>query len=122
MICDNDQGGKDFIRQVQNRGLAGADLNQLVRPLPEDGMDWEMLLVKNGFIQEFRQILAERSVILTTNEGTAGFEDELAGKIRSDKTGYAIALIEKLQATSSDASKVPQFLQTVIEDVIAKAS
>jgi hypothetical protein len=41
---------------------------------------------------------------------------------RSDKTGYAIALIEKLQATSSDASKVPQFLQTVIEDVIAKAS
>jgi putative ATP-dependent endonuclease of OLD family len=84
MICDNDQGGKDFIRQVQNRGLAGADLNQLVRPLPEDGMDWEMFLVKNGFIQEFRQILAERSVILTTNEGSAGFEDELAGKIRSE--------------------------------------
>ena len=122
MICDNDQGGKDFIRQVQNRGLADADLNQLVRPLPEAGMDWEIFLVKNGFIQEFRQILAERSVILTTNEGTAGFEDELAGKIRSDKTGHAIVLIERLQETSSDASKVPQFLQTLIEDVIAKAS
>jgi len=107
---------------VQNRGLTDADLNQLVRPLPEAGMDWEMFLVKNGFIQEFRQILAERSVILTTNEGTAGFEDELAGKIRSDKTGYAIALIERLQETSSDALKVPQFLQPIIEDVIAKAS
>jgi putative ATP-dependent endonuclease of the OLD family len=122
MICDNDQGGKDAIRQVQNRGLTDAELNQLARPLPADGMDWEMFLVKNGFIQEFRQILAERSVTLTTNEGTAGFEDELAGKIRSDKTGYAIALIERLQETSSDASKVPQFLQTIIEDVIAKAA
>ena len=121
MICDNDQGGKDSIRQIQNRGLTGAELSQLVRPLPEDDMDWEMFLVKNGFIQEFRRILAERSVILTTNEDTAGFEDELAGKIRSDKTGYAITLIEKLQETSSDASKVPQFLQTLIEDVIAKA-
>jgi hypothetical protein len=79
-------------------------------------------LVKNGFSQECRQILAERSVILTLNEGTAGFEDEIAEKIRADKTGYAIALIEKLQETSPDATKVPQFLQTVIEDVIAKAS
>jgi hypothetical protein len=66
--------------------------------------------------------IAERSVILTMNESTAGFEDEIAEKIRADKTGYAIALIEKLQETSPDASKVPQFLQTVIEDVIAKAS
>lgn len=122
MICDNDQGGKDSIRQVQNRGLTALEINQLVRPLPEAGMDWEMFLVKNGFSQECRQILAERSVILTLNEGTAGFEDEIAEKIRADKTGYAIALIEKLQGTSSDASKVPQFLQTLIEDVIAKAS
>jgi putative ATP-dependent endonuclease of the OLD family len=122
MICDNDQGGKNFIRQVQNRGLTGAELSQLVRPLPENGMDWEMFLVKNSFIQEFKQILAERSVTLTKSEGTAGFEDEIAEKIRSDKTGYTIALIEKLQETSSDASKVPQFLQTLIEDVIAKAS
>jgi putative ATP-dependent endonuclease of OLD family len=122
MICDNDQGGKDSIRQVQNRGLTAPEINQLVRPLPEAGMDWEMFLVKNGFSQECRQILAERSVILTMNEGTAGFEDEIAEKIRADKTGYAIALIEKLQETSPDASKVPQFLQTVIEDVITKAS
>jgi len=122
MICDNDQGGKDSIRQVQNRGLTALEINQLVRPLPEAGMDWEMFLVKHGFSQECRQILAERSVILTMNEGTAGFEDEIAEKIRADKTGYAIALIEKLPETSPDAAKVPQFLQTVIEDVIAKAS
>ena len=88
MICDNDQGGKDSIRQVQNRGLTVPDLNQLVRLLPEEGMDWEMFLVKNGFIQECRQLLAERSVILTTNEGTAGFEDELAGKIISDRQPF----------------------------------
>ena len=68
------------------------------------------------------QILTERGIALTKSAGTVGFEDELAEKIRADKTGYAIALIEKLQETSSDASKVPQFLQTLIEDVIAKAS
>src|SRR5215510_16277180 len=100
MLCDNDHGGKDSIRQVQNRGLTVPEINQLVRPLPEAGMDWEMFLVKNGFIQECRQILAERNVTLTTNEGTAGFDDELAEKIRADKTGYAIALIEKLHETS----------------------
>ena len=122
MIHDKDSAEKGFVRQVQNRGLTKTELTKLVRPLPENGMDWEMFLVKYGFIQEYRQILAERGVILTKSEGTAGFEDEIAEKIRSDKTGYAIALIEKLQATSSDASKVPQFLQTVIEDVIAKAS
>jgi putative ATP-dependent endonuclease of the OLD family len=47
MICDNDQGGKDSIRQVQNRGLTAPEINQLVRPLPEAGMDWEMFLVNS---------------------------------------------------------------------------
>lgn len=122
MICDNDRAGKEFIKQIQNRGLTDTELHELVRPLPGDGVDLEMFLVKHGFIQEFRQILAERSVSLTKSEGTAGFEDEIAEKIRSDKTGYARALIEKLREISSEASKVPQFLQNLIEDIITKAS
>ena len=122
MTCDNDRAGEEFLRQVQHRGLTAAELNQLVRPLPEDGTDWEMFLVRHGFIQEFRLILAERSVTLTMSEGAPGYEDEIAEKIRVDKTGYATALIEKLQGIPLDASKVPQFLQTLIEDVIEKAS
>lgn len=122
MTCDNDSAGEGFVRQVQNRGLTPAELNEFVRPLPEDGTDWEMFLVKNGFIPEYRQILAERGVSLPKQEGEAGFAAEIAEKLRADKTGYSTALIDTLQKTPSDASKVPPFLKTLIEDIIAKAS
>ena len=51
-----------------------------------------------------------------------GFEDELASKVKRDKTGYARALIEKLRDIAADASRVPQFLKTALEDIITKAS
>ena len=121
MIFDNDDAGKDFTKQVKNRGLTDEELNELVRPLPEDGMDLELFLVKNGFIQEYLQILAGRNIALTKKKGEDGFEDEMASKIGGDKTGYTIALIEKLRATGMDKSRVPQFLDTAIKDIIAKA-
>jgi putative ATP-dependent endonuclease of OLD family len=122
MLCDNDNAREGFVRQVQNRGVTDAELRELVRPLPGDGVDLEMFLVRHGFIQEFKQILAERSVTLTRREDESGFEEEIVSKVKADKTGYALALIEKLRGLSADAARVPQFLQTVIEDVITKAS
>jgi putative ATP-dependent endonuclease of OLD family len=121
MIFDNDDAGKDFAKQVENRGLTGEKLNELVRPLPEEGMDLEMFLVENGFAQEYTQILAERNVSLTHKEGEVGFKDEIASKIRGDKTGYTIALIEKLRTSGADKSRVPPFLEAAIKDIIAKA-
>jgi len=94
MVCDNDDGGKDFIKQVKKRGLTNGEMKELVRPLPGDGVDLEMFLVKSGFDREYVQILVERNVSLTKKMGALGFEDELAASIRKDKTGYAIALIE----------------------------
>jgi putative ATP-dependent endonuclease of OLD family len=122
MLCDNDSGRAGFVGQVQNRGLTDTELNELIRPLPGDGMDWETFLVRHGFVQEFREILAERSVALTKSKDETGFEDELVSKVKADKTGYALALIEKLRDISADASRVPQFLKTAIEDIITKAS
>lgn len=122
MLCDHDSAREGFVRQVRDRGLTEAELRELVRPLPEDGMDWERFLVQYGFIQECRQLLAARGVSLTKQEGAAGCEAEIAAKLRADKTGYATALIEKLRSTPPDASKVPPFLKTLIEDIIAKAS
>jgi putative ATP-dependent endonuclease of OLD family len=122
MLCDNDSGRAGFVGQVQNRGLTDTELNELIRPLPGDGMDWETFLVRHGFVQEFREILAERSVALTKSKDETGFEDELVSKVKADKTGYALALIEKLRDISADASRVPQFLKTAIEDIIPKAS
>jgi len=121
MVCDNDDEGKKFIKQVKDRGLADEEINALVRPLPGDGVDLEMFLVKNWFTQEYIQILAERNVRLSKKEGELGFEDEIVSKLQTDKTGYAIALIEKLRAVFADKSRVPQFLETAIKDIIAKA-
>ena len=120
MICDNDAAGKDFIEQVKKRGLTNGEITELARPLPGDGVDLEMFLVKSDFDREYVQIPVERNVSLTKKKGDSGFEDELATSIRKDKTGYAIALIEKLRAEGADKSRVPQFLGLAITDIIAK--
>jgi putative ATP-dependent endonuclease of OLD family len=121
MVCDHDKAGKEFIKQVKTRGLTAAEIKELVRLLPGEGVDLEMFLVKNGFTQEYIQILAERNVSLTKQQGDVGFDDEIASKIKTDKTGYTIALIEKLRLATADQSKVPQFFERAIKDIIAKA-
>jgi putative ATP-dependent endonuclease of OLD family len=121
MVCDNDDEGNKFIKQVKGRGLTDREINELIRPLPGKDVDLEMFLVKNGFSKEYVQIFAERNVSLSKKEGELGFEDEIASKIGKNKTGYTIALIEKLRAAGADKSRVPKFLGTAIEDVIAKA-
>jgi hypothetical protein len=120
MVCDNDDEGRKFIKQVKDRGLTDGEISELVRPLPGKEVDLEMFLVKNGFAPEYTQILAERNVSLSKKEGEVGFEDEIASRIRKDKTGYIIALIEKLRAAGADKSRVPRFLDLAIKDIIAK--
>jgi hypothetical protein len=61
-------------------------------------------------------------VALTKGEDEPGCEDELVSKVKADKTGYALALIEKLRSIAANASRVPQFLKTALEDIITKAS
>lgn len=121
MLCDNDDEGNKFIKQVKYRGLTDEVIKELVRPLPGKGVDLEKFLVKNGFAQEYVQILDERNISLSKKEAEVGFKDEIASRIRTDKTGYTIALIEKLRAAGTDKSRVPGFLGTAIKDVIAKA-
>ncbi len=121
MVCDNDDAGKEFVNQVKNRGLTDEEIKEFVRPL-EEGFDLELFLVKKGFIQEYRSILAKRKVNLAKKEGDQGFEEEIASVIRKDKTGYVNALIEELRATSADKTRVPQLFEVAIEDIIKKAS
>jgi len=120
MVCDNDDEGRKFIKQVKDRGLTDEEINELVRLLPGEEVDLEMFLVKNGFAQEYIQIFAERNVSLSKKQSEEGFEDEIASIIRKDKTRYTVALIERLRATGADMSRVPQFLKKAIEDTIFK--
>jgi len=120
MVCDNDSEGEKFIRQVKDCGLTQGECDELVRPLPGEDVNLEKFLVNSGFTEEYREILGERSVRLTTKKGETGYEDEIVSLISADKTGYTTALIEKLRAAGADESRVPQFLSTAIDDIIAK--
>jgi len=122
MVCDNDRAGKEFIKQVKSRGLTDGEISELVRPLPEKDMDLEMFLVKNGFISEYKEILAKRNVSLTKQQGEVGFDDEIVSKIKTDNIDFTIALIEKLRVAGADKSRVPQFFKTTVKDIIAKAT
>ena len=122
MVCDNDSEGEKFIKQVKDRGLTQEECSELVRPLPGKDVNLEKFLVNNGFAGEYRQILEERKVNLTTKEGEAEFEDEIISLIGTDKTGYTTALIEKLRAAGADESRVPQFFSTAINNIIAKTA
>lgn len=101
MVCDNDSAGKEFIKQVENRGLSPEEIKKHVKPLPEENMDIELYLVKN-----------------TDQEN---FEKEIASNLKKDKTGYTMALIEKLRSENADKSKIPDLLRKIIEDIIEMA-
>jgi putative ATP-dependent endonuclease of OLD family len=122
MVCDNDSEGAKFIKQVKDRGLTKKECDELVRPLPGNEMKLEKFLVNNGFVNDYKEILEKQSVHLTTKENEAGFEDEIISMISKDKTGYITALIERLRAVGADGSRVPQFLGTAIDDIVAKSA
>ncbi len=121
MVCDNDNAGKTFVDQIKNRGVSDEEISELVQLFPEEGMDLELFLVKNGFIEEYKLILHERDISLNINEGEDGFEDEIASVIREHKTEFIIALINKLRSSNADVSRVPALFRKAIQDIIAKA-
>ena len=59
MVCDNDDEGQQFIKQLKNRHLTDQEIKELVRLLPGKGVDFETFLVKNGFAEEYKAILNE---------------------------------------------------------------
>jgi putative ATP-dependent endonuclease of OLD family len=119
MVSDNDAAGKGYAEEVRKRGLTEGEMRELVRPLPLENADLEMFLVKNGFAQEYIQILTERGISLDKRPGEAGFEDEIVSTIRRDKIGYTHALIEKLRDVNVKKDRVPLFFENAINDVIA---
>lgn len=121
MVCDNDGAGKNFVEQVKNRGLTDDEINAYIKPLPGEGVDLELFLVRNGFKDEYMEILPENEKgELTKIKDEDGFEDELAACIRKDKVRYALALIENLDAKKADKSRVPEFIVSAINKLIAR--
>ncbi len=122
MVCDDDAEGKKFVKQVETRGVTGGELNDRVRPLPVVGADLELYLCKNGFEVEYKQILMNKGVTITTNSGDPGYFEEISKEIKRDKTESMRLLIHKLREGGANATRVPSFLRTLIEDLLKKAA
>lgn len=124
LTCDNDSQGKSCVNQVKQRGLTKKECDKLVRPLPEEGMVLEQYLTRNGFIQEYKEIIIERGIHLSKAEGDAGFEDEITSEVGKDrnKTSYTNALITKLRNKGADCSRVPQYFKEIINEIVQKAA
>jgi putative ATP-dependent endonuclease of OLD family len=121
LICDNDEAGRGFVESVRNRGVDAPELAAWARKLPGNDVDLESFLSVQGFVDELAAILEAKGVTVDTQKGHEGFESEVAERIKRDKTGSALALIERLRESKADASRVPQFFSTAIDDIIRKA-
>ncbi len=124
MTCDNDSQGDNCIKQVKQRGLTKKECDELVRPLPGKGMVLEKYLTRNGFLQEYKEIIADRGIILSKVEGDAGFEDEIASEVGKErnKTSYTSALILKLRSKGADRSRVPPYFEEIVNAIVQKAA
>jgi putative ATP-dependent endonuclease of the OLD family len=121
MICDNDQGGKDFIRQIQNRGVVEPEFSHFVRPLPAEETDLELFLIKNGFKHFYEKLLADRGIEFETDKKDPDYDRKLADIVQKDKTGICISMIERLRIAGVEKDIVPAFFQKAINDIVAMA-
>ncbi|OQY11642.1 MAG: hypothetical protein B6I30_06410 [Desulfobacteraceae bacterium 4572_187] len=123
MICDNDSGGKDFIRQVKERGLTDEEIEAFVHLLPGgEGTDLEAFLINNGFVDEYLQILDDKGITLDKTKGEVGFKTELSAKIKKAKVVCVRSLAEKLRASGADVNRVPKFIHEILNDLFTRIS
>ena len=121
LLCDNDDEGKKFVKQANDRGLTAEECADSVRPLPGEGVTLEKFLVLSGFTGECLEVLHERGIQLTKKEGELGFEDEIISCMQRDKTGCMNGFIRKLRSGGIDKVRVPPFFSKAISDVITRA-
>ena len=122
MLTDSDKQGKEHVKQVLNRGSTDQEMHDLVRELPIENGDLEEYLYKNGFAQEYIEILKDEGIRLTNKAGDEGFEKEILEKIKKSKLANMHALIDKLQAKCADKSRIPEFFEKAINDITAKGN
>ncbi|HUY35463.1 MAG TPA: AAA family ATPase [Pirellulales bacterium] len=121
LVCDHDDAGLKFVAAVKKLGVPAAEAAELLRPLPQRGDDLELFLVENGFVDDFKAILAAKGVTLATNPGDPSHAAEVADRVRDRKKEYGTELIRHLRGTDADAARIPGFFAKAIHDILSKA-
>ena len=120
MLIDSDIAGNGYIKEVENRGLTNEEMLELVRKFPIENLTLERYLSKNGFAQEYIEILKEEGIRLDNKSGDEGLEEDIVKKIQSDKLTHMNALINKLKVKGADESRIPDFFKNAIIYIIKK--
>jgi putative ATP-dependent endonuclease of OLD family len=121
MLCDNDEEGKKFVKQANDRGLTAAECADFVRPLPGEDVTLEKFLVLNGFKKECLEVLHNRGNQIIKKDGESGFEDEIISAMQNDKTGCINEFIKILRSIGIGKDRVPPFFSKAISDLTLKA-
>lgn len=119
MLCDNDEQGKNSIKEVKNRGVSAEQITTKIRLWPSSCRDMEEFLIKNGFTDEYAELVVDDGKKLKNKPGDVGYVEEVLKIIRDDKVGYAYRLVSKLREKNIQRERVPSFLSTLINDTVA---
>ena len=122
MITDSDSQGLEFSRKPKDRGFTDEDIKNLVHIIPIENASLEEFLVKNGFSNDFYEILKERGVNIQKNDNNKPeLDEEIIKKIKSNKVIYIDALIEKLNMIDNNQllSRIPKFFSDVINQIVS---
>lgn len=121
ILCDNDEQGKNSIKEVKNRGVSEEQSASKIKLWPNSCKDLEEFLIKNGFIDEYAELVVANGKRLRNKSTDAGYVEEVLQIIRDgkDKVSYAYGLISKLRGKNMQKNRVPHFLSTLINDTVA---
>ncbi len=125
MICDNDDAGKNYVEQAQNRGVSNEMLKELVHLLPDEGMELEDYLIDNGFIEEYKEILSEyaRNTQPRPEEYIIAELPQNRGKetqqiILKNNEEYEIRILKNHQSSEAISRSHPEYSQ-VFRNILA---
>jgi putative ATP-dependent endonuclease of OLD family len=121
LLCDNDGEGKNFVISAKKLLPSQQIADELLRPLPAEDNDLELFLVSNGFVEEFEQILVEKSIAFREERGQPEFLVAVAEQLRKHKIECATELIRKLRESGASGDRVPPFFAKAVQDIVAKA-
>lgn len=119
MLCDNDEQGKNSIKEVTNRGVSEQQSATAIRLWPSSCVDLEEYLIKNGFIVEYAELISGNGKKLKNKPSDAEYEKEVLKIVHDDKVGYAYGLITKLREKDMQEDRVPEFLSALVKDSVA---
>ena len=110
-VFDGDKAGKNFIRNIEERGFDKDELANRCRKHPNG--DLEEQLIADGFGPELREVLAT----LGLQDVPELDEDGLVASLRNNKTAYAAKLAARIRSDANLAQRAPEAFRAAISQL-----